>query len=411
MRPPMHKKTTTNFSGPFVAVPLWAVEAIFKDGHASHLQVLTGMVSLMERRNQEVTTSVNQLADHVNLSRETVKRSLKWLIEYGILSLHKRSKTSPNVYRIHYVRPSLGSPMTLVTPTTRVTHDPSASPTRVTHDPSKTQQPLVPQGKRENTIDSIRNTDTNVGIEGASTLEVAVILGADPDDLGTAEPTKKKRTVNELSLLVGHFVQHPTIVMTRSYGLAETNVIRRAIKLLLNAGLSRNTITQMIDKFYSVERFRNSERSVFLFSNKNIQSELLDSTGGMVDTDDPVLTLMQMDFDRGDLNLPWPQHEDDLLRRAIIFFGIDVCYRYPELVASLAYKYAGNFSDPAFTKELGFLNELIIGITNDHSKDSLQTIADNVSIPMPKELATFNSKALRQDAGTIAEAVYRYRRS
>lgn len=410
----MQPTQQTTFSGPFFAVPAWAAEMIFKHGKASYLQVLTGMVSLMDRRTQRVVTSVTQLSEHVNLSKETVKRALEWFKVNNVVTVSRASRTSTNVYSIQYAGPQLGSPMTLATPPTRVTHDPSAKPTRVTHDPSESPQPLTTQGKSQNTIDNTSNTDTIKGIEGFDPVEGTVILGSDPD----SEPPqmsktskKPKRPVNDLHVLVAHFVRHPSIVMSKSYGLAETNVVRKTVRLLLDAGMSRSTISQMIDQFYSVERFRSSDKSVYLFANKEIQSELLATVGGTVDADDPVLMLMQSDFVRTEDNLPWDSPCDALLRRAVIMRGLDACYRYPELVASIAHQYSGNFTDFQFLTELSALNDLVLGLSVNHDKEVLKTHLALITIPLPKELVNLNSNSLRPSADTIKEAVYKYRRS
>jgi len=67
-----HQPMTTNsFQGPFLAVPVWAVDVINKCGQPRDLQVLVGLVALMDRRNKEVTASVQQLSLHLGISKET----------------------------------------------------------------------------------------------------------------------------------------------------------------------------------------------------------------------------------------------------------------------------------------------------------------------------------------------------
>jgi len=180
------------------------------------------------------------------------------------------------------------------------------------------------------------------------------------------------------------------------------------MKLLLAGGLDRKTIISMIDKFYSTDRFRESERAAFLFSNKKLQSELLASIGGVVATDDPLLELMLTDFVRETVDLPWSAVYDADLRKAVVSRGLDACFRYPELVASLAYAFPGDFRNDTFISALTALNDLVIATAlNDTTAKHL---VDSIPIDLPKELRTINSKALREQAGTIAEAVYRYQR-
>ena len=108
--------TTNSFQGPFLAVPLWASEAIRDHGQARDLQVLVALVALMERRTKEVTASINQISDYLKISRKTVQRSLGWMEEYGIVTTTRRGRPLVNVYRVNYTRP--------VITTNRVTHDP-----------------------------------------------------------------------------------------------------------------------------------------------------------------------------------------------------------------------------------------------------------------------------------------------
>lgn len=133
--------TTNLFQGPFLAIPVWAVELITKHGQPRDLQVLVGLVGLMDRRNREVTASVTQIASHVGMSRETVKRSLRWLGEYGVTTVRRRKNPTINVYTVHYTDAGLGSRVTH----TRVMGDPPLGSrvthlegsTRVTGDPSR----------------------------------------------------------------------------------------------------------------------------------------------------------------------------------------------------------------------------------------------------------------------------------
>lgn len=232
-----------------------------------------------------------------------------------------------------------------------------------------------------------------------------MILGADPHEERPAPTVKKPSDVNAL---VSHFVNHPQVVMSRSYPSSEVAMLRKSMKLLLSGGLDRKTIINMIDKFYATDRFRESERAAFLFSNKKLQSELLASVGGVVATDDPLLQLMLSDFVRDGVDLPWSAVYDSDLRKAVVGRGLEACFRYPELIASLAYAYPGDFRNDSFISALSALNDLVIAISvNDKTAKHL---IDAIPLDLPKELRTLNSKALRTQAGTIAEAVYRYQR-
>lgn len=415
-----------SFGGPFLAVPVWAVDDICTHGHPSTLQVLVGMVSLMERHTLQVEASTSVIADHVNLSKETVKRAIRWMRERGILTVDKSSQTAMNVYVVEYQRPALGSPMTLATsklgsPMTLA--DPGLGgaehPTRVTGDPSKIPLALTQQGKPETSIEIVpmvlSGTEVLEGKEiAAHPVEVTLIIGADPDarPVVASPALRAKKPKGEVNDIVGHFIRHPQVVMHRDFSLQEVNVVRRTVKLLVQSGLQRLIIRQMIDKFFSQEKFRTSERAVYLFASKQVQQELLASVGGLIVVDDPVLQLMLHDFVRDTEELPWETADDMALQKAVIDRGLDACYRYPELVASLALVFGGGFSSRAFIDALSDLNDLIVGVASGSDRTSLGSLLPSVSahLTLPSELKSFNSEKVRESASTISEAVYRYRR-
>ena len=412
-------RRTTAFSGPFLALPTWAVEKMLASGEHQHLPVLTGLVSLCGVSTHTCRITVGSLADKVNLSARTVQRSLKYLSTLGVVTVSHPAPGAIPVYRVNY------SPVTNVTegvtpmtpPGVTYMSPPPHKPTTggVTPvSPPNTPQTLTPQGKRGFPIEVLAST-TVLGVkedEGKGTYgpcvpasEAPMILGSDPHEERPAPAVKKPSDVN---FLVTSFTTHPQVVMVRSYPASEVSMLRKSMKLLLTGGVDRKTVLKMIDKFYSNERFRTSDRAAFLFSSKKIQSELLDAINGSISADDPVLQLMLTDFVREGVDLPWSPVYDADLRRAIIGRGIDACFRYPELVASLAYAFPGDFTNANFTSALSALNDLVLAAqNNDTSAKHLTTL---IPIELPKELRTLNSKDLREQAGTIAEAVYRYQR-
>ena len=97
--------TTNVFDGPFLAVPVWAVGEIRDYGQPRDLQILLGLVALMERRTKDIAASVTQIAEYVGVSKETAKRSLKWLADHKIITVIHRQKPLVNVYTLHYTPP------------------------------------------------------------------------------------------------------------------------------------------------------------------------------------------------------------------------------------------------------------------------------------------------------------------
>jgi DNA-binding transcriptional ArsR family regulator len=407
---------TNLFQGPFLAIPVWAVDVITEYGQPRDLQVLVALVSLMDRRNREVTASVTQISDHLGVSRETVKRSLRWLSEYGIITTRKRTNPTINVYTVHYTDAGMGS---RVSHTRVMGEPPLGSPvshpevvTRVTGDPSSEPKTLTAYGQNDSSIEVYKYKERVVlnNREGTCGAEVEMIFGSDEDyvDPEVAPPKKKKSTVNTL---VSHFVNNRQSVMGKRYTSKDLTILRSTMKALKDSGLTDFTIMQMTSKFFSVERWRESEYTVLLFAKKDIQAQLLAEIDSAIDTDDPVLQLMLNDFDRGDLDIPWDRRHDSALKKAVVMRGTDVCYRYPEVVSALAHMYPGDFLNENFVNSLTALNSLVRIITGAESGEVEQVLPSLQDLVLPDELIHGNKKMLRPMADSLVEAVYNYRRT
>lgn len=408
--------TTNLFQGPFLAIPVWAVDLITKHGQPRDLQVLVGLVGLMDRRNREVTASVTQIANHVGMSRETVKRSLKWLGEYGVITVRRRKNPTINVYTVHYTDAGLGSRVTH----TRVMGDPHLGSrvthlegsTRVTGDPSDCPETRKPQGFPGSSIEVyIERVILDEKERAASGREVEVIFGSNEDYVDPDKTPAKKKRDKGVNHLVSHFVHNRQVALTRSYSAKELTILRATMRTLKDSGLTDFTITQMIAKFFSVTRWRESEHIVLLFAKKDIQSKLLAEIESSVEVDDPVLQLMLSDFDREGIEVPWSKQHDAILKRAIIMRGTDICYRYPEIVSALATEYSGNFNNDDFVNTLTALNSLVRVITGEEQGDVSEILLGLEDVLLPEELRNGTEKLLRPMASSLVEAVYNYRRT
>lgn len=409
--------TTNTFQGPFLAIPEWAVAVIKDHGQPRDLQVLVGLVALMERRTKEVTASVQTLADHVGVSKETTKRSIKWLVEYGVITVRRRKNPSVNVYTVHYMDagmgsrvtptgvmgdPMVGSWVTLAGGGDGVTGDPSYTP--FCDDlPAETQSPIEVL---------IERMVIEINERAASGTEDEMIIGADPDEEHGFDkqpaPTRRPRYTNRL---LNHFVSNRQSIMSSNYSQRDLVILRRTLNMLTDSGLTEFTVMQMINKFFSVERWRLSESPALLFCSKDIQKKLMEQVDTVVETDDPVLLLMLNDFERADIQLSWDESQDMLLKKAIIMRGTDICYRYPEVVATLAHQHAGDFVNPDFTNSLSALNSLVRCITGEESEDPVEVLKSLKGFPLPDELQKLSKTLLRQPSSSIVEAVYNYRRT
>lgn len=409
--------TSNVFGGRFLAVPEWAVPLIFKHGQPRDLQVLTCLVSMMHIHNKSVSASIQEIADASYTSKETVKRSLKWLSEQQIITTKLRQKPKPNTYIINYTQPAIGSPMTLsTTNTTPPVGSPMTLPTTpngVTHDPIKMNITPAQVTKalisREIVIIESNSNKTVKKADGPRDKVEDMILGADVNEKAKVEEPVKRKPRPEVNDLASYFVYHPRSVMVCSYSFQDMNILRRTIKLLLDAGVSRTTIRQMIDKFFSTDRMRGAESPVLMFSSKGVQASLMEALDTVLDNTSPILSLMLNDFNREGLDLPWDKASDEALRKVIIISGMDVCYRYPELIAQVIER-AEDFSSSLFRNQISSLNSLVKWHIGEEEVDIKELQEDLAGITLPKELLAKTRTTLRPAADTIVSAIYNYRR-
>lgn len=410
--------TSNVFGGRFVAVPEWAIAYINKNGTPRDLQVLTCLVSMINYHDKSVSISAQDISGQINASKETVKRSLKWLVDNNIVSVQKNKKPFPNTYTVHYTDRLIGSS---VTPT-RVMGDPinvssvtpSAGGDRVTHDPIK--QAITPAYDlffEKQIIILLLEKKITRSIERGCAHDGKVesmILGQDMTEQPKTAPTKEaKKTRPEVNELASHFVYHPRSVMNCSYSFQDMNILRRTIKLLLESGLTRVTIKKMIDKFFSTDNMRSADSPVLMFSSKAVQQSLMDSIETVLDEDSPVLSLMLNDFNRTGIALPWDQSEDESIKKIIIINGLDACYRYPEVVAQILETTHG-LSVNGFKIKLSALNALVRWHLGEDDSDPEVLKNALASITLPKELLAKTRTTIRPPADTIVGAIYNYRR-
>lgn len=412
------------FGGRFVAVPEWSLRYIATHGQARDLQVLTTLASMMNTHNKTVDASITQITERVNASKETVKRSIKWLADNGLVTIVSRPKPHNNQYIIHFEQRLIGSPMTLY----GVTHDPiNGSPmtlltggNRVTHDPIKTSE--TPMGLEKSQIprdnyvlEIIKEVKEKVASDDGKVVDM--ILGSDPDDIKVEKEQKskpeKRKPRPEVNDLATHFVYHPRSVMACSYSLQDMNILRRSIRLLLDGGLTRTTVRQMIDKFFSNDKFASADSPVLMFSSKSVQETLMNSVEiSLDDGTNPIMMFMLNDFTRGSLELPWGNSDDEMLKETVMMRGMDICYRYPELMVEVIEKFVGDFENPWFLTTIDSLNSLvrwhITDEEGDHSTDWLNILQSEIELP--SELRSNKKTKLRQASDNIASAIYTYRR-
>lgn len=405
---------TTNslFQGPFLAVPVWAAEEIRDHGHPRDLQVLVGLVALMERRTQEVRASINQIAEYLAASPKTVQRSLKWLELHKIITAKRRGKPAVNMYKINYVKPLNRvthdllnrSPMTY---SSDMNGEPNRSP--VTYSDGPFSWPG--QGFREIAIEILDISDIEVLKRAASGEGEDMIFGADPDkgerEFDSAPPKKPRRDLNRL---VTQFVGDPRLIMVKTFSYQDVVILKKTLNTLRDSGLSEFSVSQMIKRFLDVEHWRTADNPVLTFSNKAVQKKLMEQTDAEVTADSPVMSFIINDFQRGDLELPWrDKSKDQAIRNAVIMYGMDVCYRYPELIVYLIENSVDDTTEK-FKSTLVALNSLVRVVAGEEDGDVADLKSLLEEVPLPVELEKLSKENLRPQANSITEAVYNYRR-
>jgi hypothetical protein len=412
--------TSNVFGGRFVALPEWAIPYISAHGTPRDLQVLACLTAMVNVYDKSVEVSVTEIASASHTSRETVKRSLKWLSDNGVITVTPAKKPKPNRYTINYTQKVLGSPVTH----TRVMDDPlNGSPVtlsglgdRVMDDPIKTSiDPASEQFFQPSRVILLLERENKETIEmaaDAANKGEVVIFGADPFDKPSETKTDKRKPRPEVNDLTNYFVYHPKSVMSLTYSFQEVQILRRTMRLLLDGGLTRVAIKGMVDKFFGTDRMRGADSPVLMFSSKAVQKSLMSSVGVEVSDEDmsPVVALMLNDFQRSSQVLSWPESVDQELKKIVIMSCMDACYRYPEVVAQIVENNSNDVVGSIIKKQLSALNSLInwhLG-TEDINRDEVMN--DLSGIILPKELLAKNKSNLRIAADTIVEAVYNYRR-
>lgn len=410
------------FGGRFVAIPAWSIGYISLNGHPRDLQVLAVLAEMMNVRTMLIHASIPQIAEASNLSKETVKRSLKWLSDHYVITITERKRPQSNVYRINYEHQLMGSPVTPY----RVTHDPiNGSPMTlsqegngVTGDPIKSDKSPARgedlQSPRIITLlDNEKEKIKTLASEGGTVDDM--IFGADPEYV---EPERKpkvskgKRTHPEVKDLTKYFIYHPRAVMLFTFDQKDMAIVRRALKLLFEGGLTRSSIRQMIDRFYDNDKVLEATSPALLFASKKVQKNLMDSVGFELDSDtDPILLFMVNDFTRGDFDLPWTTNLDKVVRDTILMYGMDICYRYPELVAELIRHHHPDLDSHGFQNSLEDLNSLVRWYLGKEDVDPQNLRYTISSLHLPKELRSNKQGPIRPASDTIASAIYTYQRA
>lgn len=417
IRYPPSLMTTNHFDGPFLAVPVWAVEAIKDRGHQRDLQVLVGLIGCMDIRTRTITASYQQVADFVGISRETVIRSVKWLGQEGVIKI-ERSSNSVNTYTVVF-KPRGG--VTGDTPGSHGRHSGVSALTPLDHaggvtgDTTNSVVSPAQRGDSNTTEIYMDNREVLEIIESApcgSQEDETMILGEDPHEVKkeAPAPTKARPASKKPFDLAERFMHHPKSLMSRSYTPRDRVILMTAFKKLLDGNIARQTIVKMINEFWDNPRFSAYTDPAQAFASRPVQKSLMESIDIKIEDDNPVLNLMANDFVRTSEALPWSVSADQDLQKAIMMRCMDACYRYPEVIATIAMMWGGEFTDRAFLNALEDFNTLVLWHCSQDPSD-VHELHERLSfIKLPTVLYEKEPTMLRSPAGTIGEAIYNYRR-
>lgn len=417
----LHMAVSNVFGGRFIAIPAWSLSYIARHGSPRDLMVLAGLVEVMNVHSKVSDTSISRLAETLSTSKETVKRSLKWLTEHHVVTVLERPRPSNNVYRINYTQkvmvskmtpygvkndPIKGSKMTPLNKVNGVKNDPikiDESPASEVEIKTLRIIPIL-----DNEIEKVKRVASDNGKVGD------MILGADPEEekeeVLTADNSKKK-TRPEINDLASYFVYHPGSVMSHSYTQTDMQALRRHLRLLFDGGLTRLSVKKMIDQFFVNYKSSSSDSPVYMFASRSVQTSLMSMTGIQLDTHtDPVLLFMINDFSREGLTLPWSADMDSCVKDTVIMHAMEICYRYPELVAEVIKMFSDDLKDCAFRSSLDSLTSLIRWYTGEEDGDPKEIRYSLSSLNLPKELQANRRASIRPASATIASAIYTYRR-
>lgn len=415
----LHMAVNNVFGGRFLAIPAWSVGYIARYGSPRDLMVLAGLIEVMNVHNKVADVPISKLAELLGTSKETVKRSLKWLADHQVISVIERRKSSNNVYKIHYVQKVVVSKMTPPgvkndpTPGSKMT--PLNEGGGVKNDPPKTDESPASTAEietlriipiLESGIELVKRVASDDGKVGD------MIFGADPEEqkVSEFEGPKKRKPRPEINDLASYFVYHPGSVMSHTYTTTDVQALRRHLRLLFDGGLTRESIRKMIDQFF-VNYKSSSESPVYMFASKSVQTSLMSMTGIQLDTQtDPVLMFMVNDFNRDGLSLPWAEELDDRLKDIIIMHAMDICYRYPELIAEAIKVFSDDFTNRDFLVSLDALTSLIRWYTGEEDGDPKEIRYSLSFLNLPQELQDDRRSSIRPASSTIASAIYTYRR-
>ena len=404
------------FNGPFAAVPIWAIDLITKKGTPTHSHILMCIIRLTPFEGAPIMTT-DDISILSGVSPSTVKRSVKWLELHKIVTSTVLSANRGKSIVVNYRRPKGGFTSDLALRKGGVTHDTPTPKGGFTHD-LPGGSPMTPprgsdQGERrsiDSTLEIVHRKMSNdiflCGLRPKKQQgESMPTFGADPDDdRPWDENILLKKNANEVTEVLNHFNLTARKVGGTPTTVADTPAFRSQVKRLIKAGVKPQELQKMTDEFFTLSRNVESPNPWRTFCSRDVQESMMSKMSG-VSQKSPILGWVSDDFEHG-ADLPWDEAMNEKMKRVIWRRGMDVAYRYPELLVGIA---EVTFEDiSVFDTMIQSASFLITNCTTmlDNDLAPVRSILTDAGIAIPEDILA--RKNLRELAPSLKQAVVNY---
>lgn len=230
-------------------------------------------------------------------------------------------------------------------------------------------------------------------------------FGADPDnDRPWDETVALKKITSEISQVLDHFELTARRVGGKTTPVSERPAFRAQIKRLINAGVKVSDLTKMTEEFFALSRNMESASPWKTFCSRDVQNSMMSKLTG-ISQESPILSWVADDLEHGN-DLPWDEGTNQKMQKIIWRRGMDVAYRYPELLVCIA---EVSFEDIAvFDTLIQSASFLITNCTTmiDNDLAPVRSILTDAGIVIPEDILA--RKNLRELAPSLKQAVVNY---
>ena len=392
-------------NGPFAAVPIWAIDLITKKGNPTHSHILMCIIRLTPFDGNPIMT-IDDISGISGMSPSTVKRSIKWLELHKVVTSTILSANRGKSIIVNYRKPKRGVTSDLPLNKGGVISDlPGGSPVNPPRGCEQGQRVSI-----DSTLDIVQRKMSNdiflCGLRPKKQQgEPMPTFGADPDnDRPWDETIALKKTTSEISQVLDHFELTARRVGGKTTPVGERPAFRAQIKRLINAGVKVSDLTKMTEEFFTLSRNMESASPWKTFCSREVQISMMSKMTG-VSQKSPILGWVSDDFEHGE-DLPWGDGVNQKMQKIIWRRGMDVAYRYPELLVNIA---EVSFDDmPMFDTLIQSASFLLTNCTTmlDNDLEPVRNILVDAGVEIPADVIA--RKNLRELAPSLKQAVVNY---